>query len=75
MGTENARPKAAITRNIEQALDRQGLTRNALSDKADIPKSTLYRNLSRPDQFKFAELGQIAEALGIPLTELLKDAA
>lgn len=75
MGTESASLRAAITKNIDQALATQKLTRNALSDKAGIPKSTLYRNLDRPEQFKFAELGQIAEALGIPLTELLKDAA
>jgi len=75
MGTESASLRAAITRNIDQALAKQEITRNALSYKAGIPKSTLYRNLDRPEQFKFAELGQIAEALGIPLTELLKDAA
>lgn len=75
MGTESARLAAAITKNIEQALKDQDLTRNALSDKARIPKSTLYRNIERPEQFKFAELGQIAEALGIPLEEIIKDAA
>lgn len=75
MGTESASLRAAITKNIDQALDKQGLSRNALSDKAGIPKSTLYRNLDRPEQFKFAELGQIAEALGVPLTDLIQDAA
>lgn len=75
MGIETPRLSSAITKNIDQALANQKLTRNALSDKAGIPKSTLYRNLDRPEQFKFAELGQIAEALGVPLTELIKDAA
>lgn len=75
MGTESASLSSAITKNIDQALANQKLTRNVLSDKAGIPKSTLYRNLDRPEQFKFAELGQIAEALGVPLAELIKDAA
>jgi len=76
MGTESASLKAAITKNIEQALDEKNLTRNALADKAGIPKSTLYRNLDRgPEQFKLIELGQIAEALGMPIVELIKDEA
>jgi predicted transcriptional regulator len=75
MGTERASLRAAITKNIDQSLTEQKLTRNALSDKAGIPKSTLYRNLDRPERFKVFELGQIAEALGMPLTELIKDAA
>lgn len=75
MGIEQASHSAAITKNINQALTDKNLTRNGLSDKAGIPKSTLYRNLDRPEQFKFSELGQIADALDIPLTELLKDAA
>jgi predicted transcriptional regulator len=75
MGTESASLRAAITKNIDQSLTEQKLTRNALSDKAGIPKSTLYRNLDRPERFKVFELGQIAEALGMPLTELIKDAA
>ena len=75
MGTESASHKAAITKNIDQALDKQNLTRYALVEKTGIPKSTLYRNLAKPEQFKFVELGQIAEALGMPITELIKDAA
>ena len=75
MGTEAASLKAALTKNIDQAIATQGLTRNALADKAGIPKSTLYRNIERPEKFNFAELGQIAEALEIPLTELIKDTA
>lgn len=75
MGIERASQSAAITKNIDQALTDKNLTRNALSDKAGIPKSTLYRNLDRPEQFKFSELGQIADALQIPLLELIQDTA
>ncbi len=75
MGIEQARLSAAITKNIDQALADKDLSRNALSDKSGIPKSTLYRNMDRPAQFKFSELGRIAEALEVPLAELIKDAA
>jgi predicted transcriptional regulator len=75
MGIESSGLRAAITKNIDQSLTEQNLTRNALSDKAGIPKSTLYRNLDRPERFKVFELGQIAAALGMPLIELITDDA
>ena len=75
MGTENDRIWPVITKNIEQALKNQGLNRNALASKSRIAKSTLYRNIDQPEKFTGRELGQIAEALGLPLEELIKDVA
>ncbi|UYM26593.1 helix-turn-helix DNA binding domain protein [Arthrobacter phage Bauer] len=75
MGTENDRIWPVITQNIEQALKNQGLNRNALADKSRIPKSTLYRNIEQPEKFTGRELGQIAEALGLPLEALITAAA
>ena len=75
MGTEQASFNAATTKNIEQALTEKKITRNALATKAGIPKSTLYRNLNHPDQFSLRELGQIAEALEVPFTDLFTEAA
>ncbi|UDL14880.1 helix-turn-helix DNA binding domain protein [Arthrobacter phage Sarge] len=75
MGTENDRLWPVITKKIEQELKSQGLNRNALVNMTRIPKSTLYRNIEQPEQFKCSELGQIAEALGLTLEELIKDAA
>lgn len=75
MGIEEAGLSAAITKNIEQALENKNLTRNELATRACIAKSTLYRNMNRPENFTIREAGQIAEALNLGLIDILKDAS
>lgn len=75
MGIEEASLSAAITKNIEQALEDKNLTRNELAARACIAKSTLYRNMNRPENFTIREAGQIAEALDVGLIDILRETA
>lgn len=75
MGIEDASLSAAITRNIEQALEEKNLTKNELATRAGIAKSTLYRNMNRPENFTIKETGRIAEALDVGLIDILKETA
>lgn len=75
MGIEEASLSAAITKNIKQALEDKKLTKNELATRAGIAKSTLYRNLNRPENFTIRETGQIAEALDVGLIDILKGLA
>ncbi|HEX9137312.1 MAG TPA: helix-turn-helix domain-containing protein [Nitrospirota bacterium] len=75
MGIEEARRSAAITKNIEQALENKNLTRNELATRASIAKSTLYRNMNRPENFTIREAGEIAKALDLGLIDILKETA
>lgn len=75
MGIEDASLSAAITKNIEQALEDKNLTRNELAFKASIAKSTLYRHMNRPENFTIREAGQIAEALDLGLIDILRKSA
>lgn len=75
MGSEEASLSAAITKNIEQALENKHLTRNELASRASIAKSTLYRNMNRPENFTIHEAGRIAEALDLDLIDILKETA
>lgn len=74
MGTTQA-GLTAITKNIEAALEAKNLTKVELADAACISKTTLYRNLRAPEAFSFKQIGNIAAALELPITELVKDAA
>lgn len=75
MGIKQANQSAATTKNIEHALGEKNLTKSALAAKAGIAQSTFYRNLGHPEKFTLREIGLIADALDLPLTDLLKDAA
>lgn len=66
---------AATKRNILYRLLDQDLSQTALATKANIPTSTLHRKIHNPASFTLHELGNIAAALDIPFTELIKDAA
>lgn len=75
MGIEEVGLSAAITKNIEQALEDKNLTKNELATRAGIAKSTLYRNLNRPENFTIRETGQIADALEVGLIDILRESA
>ena len=74
MGIEEASPSAALTKNIERALEgRDDLNKEELAARAGISKSTFYRNMNRPENFTFREAGQVAQVLELGLLDLLKD--
>ncbi|AYR00923.1 hypothetical protein PP636_gp50 [Arthrobacter phage Hestia] len=73
MGIDQTARSAAITKNIEQALEDKNLTRNELATRAGIAKSTFYRNMTCPEKFTIRETGQIADALEVGLIDILKE--
>lgn len=75
MGIEEASLSAAITKNIEQALDDKNITKNELVARTTIAKSTFYRNMKRPDSFTCREVGEIAKALNMGIIDLVRDVA
>jgi hypothetical protein len=66
---------AVVARNIKIALVDRNLSRNALAAKACIPATTFSRNLDRPEKFSLEHVGGIAEALGVTIPDLFKEAA
>ena len=75
METNKSPISAVVGRNIKLGLVDQNLTKSTVATKACIPSTTFYRNLETPEKFTLKDLDAIAEALGVPLTDLLKDAA
>ena len=72
MGTNNTAVVTATTNhNILVRISQQGTTKNALAHKAGIPKTTFNRKIDGHAGFTLAELGQIAEALGLELIDIL----
>lgn len=65
----------ATKRNILIEIADKGTTKNAVAIKAGIPSSSFARKLEHPEQFTLKDIGNIALALNVPFTELLKDAA
>jgi DNA-binding Xre family transcriptional regulator len=72
MGIEEASLSAAITKNIEQALEQKKITKHELVARTSIAKSTFYRNMKRPEDFSCREVGEIAKALDLGITDLVK---
>lgn len=66
---------AVAARNIKLELVDRNISKNALATKAGIPATTFTRNLDRPENFTLKHLADIATALGVKFTDLLKDAA
>ena len=75
MGTEQAALSAAIGKNINQAREAQELSQHELALRANIAKSTFYRNMQQPEDFTFKELGKIAQALDRSVIDLIKEPA
>ena len=65
----------AIHRNILLGIVQNGTSKNAVARKACIPATTFDRKLKHPEQFTLKDLGGIAQALEIELTELIREAA
>lgn len=66
---------AVAARNIKLELVDRNISKNALATKAGIPATTFTRNLDRPENFTLKHISDIAAALGVKFTDLLKDTA
>lgn len=72
MGTNNtAVVTAATNHNILLGIVKQGTTKNAVAQKAGIPKTTFNRKVDGYSDFTLAELGAVAEALNLTLGDIL----
>lgn len=72
MGTNNTAVVTATTNhNILLAIVKQKTTKIAVAEKAGIPKTTFNRKVDGYSDFTLAELGAVAEALGLTLGDLL----
>ena len=72
MGTATATQVTVITnQNIHLAIKERGTTQNALAKAAGIPATTFDRKINGKNDFTLNELGDIAEALGLTLGDIL----
>jgi len=55
-------------------MARQGLTQEALGSLLTWPQRRVSRRLTGEVAFSVVELGQVAEALGVPVTQFLPEA-
>ncbi|MCX2746704.1 helix-turn-helix transcriptional regulator [Arthrobacter sp. MI7-26] len=60
-----------VVGNIKRLMKEAGKTRNEVARDAGIPRETFYRKLKAPNTFMVCELGDVAEALGVTVSELL----
>ena len=58
-------PMQAITSQITDAMEAQGLTLNRLSAISGVPRVTLSRRMANPDTFTLSEVAAVAGALGL----------
>lgn len=65
----------AAARKIKLELIDKNLTKNALATRAGIASTSFTRKLEHPEQFTLKDLGSIAQALEIELTDFFQDAA
>lgn len=72
MGTNIAEVVSATNRNIRHVIADKDTTKNAIAVRAGIPSTTFARKLrDSGGGFTLRELGQIAEALDLELSEIL----
>ena len=71
MDTSTTRVTTVTNHNILLAIVKQKTTKNALAAKAGIPSSTFNRKVDGKGDFTLVELGDIAEALGLTLWDIL----
>lgn len=71
MATNYSAVTTATNRNILLGILTKGTSKNATATKAGIPISTFNRKINNTGDFTLRELGQIAEALGLELADIL----
>lgn len=71
MGTSTTQVTAVTNLNIIHEIKRGGTTKNAVAKAAGIPATTFDRKINGVNDFTLAELGAVAEALGLTLADIL----
>ncbi|MBT8161048.1 MULTISPECIES: helix-turn-helix domain-containing protein [Arthrobacter] len=71
MGTNIAEIVSATNRNIALGIVEKNTNRNVLAKASGIPRTTFDRKLDGHADFTLKELGQIAQALGLHLGQIL----
>lgn len=64
---------ATLGERIEETRKSQGRTAVWLADQANISTSSYWRLIANPDSFRFAHIKSIADALNVPVLELVGD--
>ena len=75
MERNNTAVVTATNRNILLEILTRGTSKNAIATKAGISTSSFHRKVTGQTDFTLRELGQVADALEVPLTHIIKDAA
>jgi DNA-binding phage protein len=75
MEPNNTAVVTATNRNILLEILTTGTSKNAIATKAGISTSTFHRKVTGKTDFTLRELGKVATALDLKLTDLIKDAA
>lgn len=69
----------AVKDSITAEMVRQGISQRALARRLGVPQPYLWSRLSRSDkakvEFTTGELEKVAEALGVPVAQLLTGAS
>lgn len=68
---QTSRYSELVAANARAALARQGKTQRWLAAQTEISEPTLHRRLRGHAPFLAGEIVAVAEALGIPVTDLL----
>ena len=75
METNTSAVVTATNRNILLEILTRGTSKNAIATRADISTSSFHRKVTGKTDFTLRELGKVAEALDLKLTDIIKDAA
>lgn len=62
-----------VGRNVQAEMVRRGITQTTLAPRLAMTQQALSRRISGHTAFKVDELQQIADLLGVPITDLLDD--
>ncbi len=65
----------ATNRNILLEILTRGTSKNAIATKANISTSSFHRKVTGKTDFTLRELGQVAEALNLPIEDIIRNAA
>lgn len=69
--SERAKKMDEVAYRIDDALNRSGLKRRELAERANISTATMCKRMQSPDSFTISELYDIANALNVSLGRLL----
>ena len=68
-------PREYVAQRIQAAMDEQGVSQRYLAEVAGIPTANLSRYLRAKTSARLDDLASIAQALGVPLADLMPASA